>query len=123
MEKHRAVKPRHAVLPLALTLIGGIDCGANIPPPNNEWAAAQADVGRAQAAGAPNNPDARLHLQLALEDLAASKKLFDEDNKRATSIAALARAEAQLAFSLSKVASAEAQARSAETAPDRTTGR
>ena len=49
-------------------------CGASFPPPNDQWAAAQADVGRAQAGGAPTNPDAKLHLQLAVEDLQTAKK-------------------------------------------------
>ncbi len=48
---------------------GAVACGESIPPPNDQWAAAQADVGRAQSGGAPENPDARLHLQLAQEVL------------------------------------------------------
>ena len=40
-------------------------CGSSLPPPNDEWAQAQADLGRAEAGGAPGVPDAKLHLQLA----------------------------------------------------------
>jgi len=75
--------------------------------PNDEWAAAQADVGRAEAGGAPDVPDAKLHLQLAQENLQKSKGLIDDDNERAASIIAVARAEAQLALSLAKAAQAE----------------
>ncbi|MBV9946249.1 MAG: hypothetical protein JOZ69_05325, partial [Myxococcales bacterium] len=32
-------------------------CASRVPPPNDQWAAAQADVGRAQAGGAPDVPD------------------------------------------------------------------
>jgi hypothetical protein len=95
-----------------VTITGlGVGCAASTPPPSNEWAAAQADIGRAQAAGAPDQPDAKLHLQLAQEDQATGKRLFDQDNKRATTLMALARTEAQLSFSLAREAQAEAQAK------------
>src|SRR5262249_5226444 len=89
-------------------------CGGSIPPPNDEWAAAQADVGRAEAGGAPDVPDAKLHLQLAQENLQKSKGLIDDDNIRAASLIAVARAEAQLALSLAKASQAEAQANQAK---------
>jgi hypothetical protein len=89
-------------------------CGGSIPPPADEWAAAQADVGRAEAGGAPGVPDAKLHLQLASEGLQNSKKLFDQDNRRAASLVALARAEAQLALSIAKASTAQAQAAQAQ---------
>jgi hypothetical protein len=92
------------VIAAATSLILG--CGASIPPPNDEWAAAQADVGRAQAGGADQVPDARLHLQLALEDLWKSKQLINDDNRRAASLIAVARTEAQLALSIAKAAAA-----------------
>jgi len=91
------------------TVIGAslLACGSSLPPPNDAWAAAQADLGRAQAGGAPAVPDARLHLQLAQEDLARSKTLMNNDNDRATSLVVLAQAEAQLALSLAKQAYAQ----------------
>ena len=90
-----------------------IACGGSIPPPNDEWAAAQADVGRAEAGGAPNVPDAKLHLQLAQEDLSKSKALIDQDNRRAADLIAVARVEAQLALSIAKQQLAEAEAKKA----------
>ena len=60
-------------------------------------------------------PDAKLHLQLAQEDLAKSKQLIDQDNKRAASLIALARVEAQLALSLAKQQKAEAAAQAVQT--------
>jgi hypothetical protein len=89
-------------------------CSPSIPPPNDEWAAAQGDVGRAQAGGAPNVPDAKLHLQLAQEDLQTSKGLIGQDNRRATDLVWVARVEAQLALSLSKQQLSEEEARKAQ---------
>jgi hypothetical protein len=103
---------RMAKVAIASVLLGA--CGSSLPPPSDEWAAAQADVGRAQSGGAPSVPDAKLHLQLAQEDLQKSKDLMDKDNKRAASLVALARVEAQLALSLAKAASAEDTAQQAQ---------
>ena len=89
-------------------------CGGSIPPPNDEYSAAQADVGRAEAGGAPGVPDAKLHLQLSQEDLTKAKSLIDQDNKRAADLIAVARVEAQLALSLAKQQQAEDQTRKAQ---------
>ncbi|MGH7270415.1 MAG: DUF4398 domain-containing protein [Polyangiaceae bacterium] len=89
-------------------------CGATIPPPNDEWAAAQADVGAANAGGAPAVPDAKLHLQLSQEDLQKSKALIDQDNARAASLIAVARVEAQLALKLAKASQAADDVRQAQ---------
>jgi hypothetical protein len=89
-------------------------CGSSFPPPNDEYSAAQTDVGRAESGGAPGVPDAKLHLQLAQEDLQKSKALFDQDNKRAADLIAVARVEAQLALSLAKQQQAEDAARKAQ---------
>jgi hypothetical protein len=90
-----------------------VGCASSVPPPNDQWSAAQADVGRAQAIAAPI-PEARLHLQLAQEDLQKSKELIGDDNKRAANLATLARVEAQLAFSLAKQATAQDDAMKAQ---------
>jgi hypothetical protein len=93
-----------------LTMLGAAAlvaaCGSGFPPPNDQWAAAQTDVGRAEAGGAPSVPEAKLHLQLAEEDLQKAKPFFGEDNERAASLIGRARAEAQLALSLSRKANA-----------------
>ena len=89
-------------------------CGSSVSPPSDQWAAAQGDVGRAQAAGAPATPDAKLHLRLAQEDLQRARSLVGSDNKRATSLTELARAEAQLALSLAKESASQASARDAQ---------
>jgi hypothetical protein len=96
--------------------IGGLaaGCSSNVPPPNDQWSAAQVDVGRAQAGGAPSVPDAKLHLQLAEEDLQKSKALIGSDNKHAATLIALASTEAQLASTLAQAARARAEAQQAE---------
>jgi hypothetical protein len=89
-------------------------CGSGrVPVPTDQWAAAQADVGRAQAGGALDEPEANVHLQLAQEDLRQAQRLMGSDNRRAASLCALARAEAQFAVSLVKQASAEEAVRRA----------
>jgi hypothetical protein len=91
----------------------GVGCASTLPPASDQWSAAQADVGRAEAGGAPQVPEARLHLQLAQEDLQKTKQLMGQDDKRAGSLTALASAEAQLALSLAKQSAAQEQAQKA----------
>jgi hypothetical protein len=99
---------------VALLSLGVAACGASLPPPNTEWAEANNDVGKAEAGGAPVVPDAKLHLELAQEDLQKSKELMNQDNRRAASLVAVARAEAQLALSLARAQHALADARKAQ---------
>ena len=92
-------------------------CGAcaSTPPPNDAWAAAQGDIGRAQASGAADVPDAKLHLKLAQEDLQMAKRILGSDDARAASLIEVARVEAQLASSLAKASAAEgAESRAAD---------
>jgi hypothetical protein len=102
-----------AVLSAATGLVA---CGSSVPPPNDQWAAAQADVGRAQSAGAREVPSARLHLQLAQEDLLQARRLMGDDNARARSLSVVACTEAELALSLAREAGAEDRARQAQAA-------
>jgi hypothetical protein len=96
-----------------VSIATALGCSSTVPAPNDQWAAAQADVGRAQAGGAPDVPDARLHLQLAQEDLTRAKQVMGDDNRRASTLTELARAEAQLALSLAKEAASQYAARKA----------
>ena len=96
--------------------LGGLvaSCTSVVPPPNDQWSAAQVELGRAQAGGAPAVPDAKLHLQLAEEDLQKSKALIGADNKRAATLIVLATAEAQLASTLAQAAHAGNDAQQAQ---------
>jgi hypothetical protein len=103
-----------SITALSILAMACAACGGTIPPPNDEWSAAQADVGRAESGGAPAVPDAKLHLQLAQEDLQKSKALMDrQENERAASLVALARVEAQLALSLARATQAQTVAQQA----------
>jgi hypothetical protein len=115
--------PKTVLLVVWGAMTCGFGCGAAVPVPNDQWAAAQADVGRAQAAGAPEVPDAKLHLQLAQEDLQHAKQLMNTDNERAASLCAVASNEAQLAVSLARQAKAEEQAQKAQTEMQKASGR
>ena len=101
------------IVTVSVIAMASAGCGGTFPPPNDEWAAAQTDVGAAEAGGAPNVPDAKLHLQLSQEDLQKSKDLIDKDNKRAASLIARASAEAELALAISKSTQAKADAQEA----------
>jgi hypothetical protein len=98
---------------IALCAVGLAACGASLPAPNTEWAEASNDVGKAEAGGAPVVPEAKLHLELAQEDLQKSKELMNQDNRRSASLVAVARAEAQLALALANAQKAQADARKA----------
>jgi hypothetical protein len=103
------------ILPVSLA-VGGLvaGCTSNVPPPNDQWSAAQVEVGRAEAGGAPNVPDAKLHLQLAEEDLQKGKALMGSDNNRAATLIVLASTEAQLASTLAQAAHAGQDAQQAQ---------
>jgi hypothetical protein len=81
-------------------------CSSSVPPPNDQWSAANEQIGRATAT-APAVPDAKLHLQLAEEDLQKSKALIGNDNRRAATLINLATTEAQLAQALAGAAQAQ----------------
>lgn len=98
-------------LVLAAAAVGA--CGASVPPPTDQWAAAQADLGRAESSGAASTPEASLHMQLAKEDLAMAHRMMDHDNQRATTLTKVARAEARLASSLAAEAAAQQDANKA----------
>jgi hypothetical protein len=103
------------IVPVSLVLGGlALGCASVVPPPNDQWSAAQVEVGRAQAGGAPAVPDAKLHLQLAEEDLQKSKTLIGTDNKRASTLIVLATSEAQLASTLAQAAHAGDDAQQAQ---------
>ena len=103
-----------AVLPALAALAAA--CGSSFPPPHDEYDAAKVDVGKAEAGGAPNVPDAKLHLKLAKDDLDAAKDKIEKDNRLALDLISVARVEAQLALSLAKQQLAEDQARAAQDA-------
>ncbi len=78
--------------------------------------ASTAAIRSAEELGAPNVPQASLHLQLAKEELEAASKLNAAgDADEAKSMLLRAEADAELAIALSRVASERAEAEAAIT--------
>jgi len=98
---------------MMLALAGAVGCGASYPVPQDQYAAAETQVGRAQQSGASNVPDARLHLDLAQEDLSKAKALMGSENDHAATLITRASTEAVLAIDLATQQSAQAQAQQA----------
>jgi hypothetical protein len=86
---------------LVATVLAG--CGS-VPSPVSQLAASQGAVRAAEEAGADTvNPDAKLYLKLARENLAKGKEQMEaEDNERADRSLRKAEADADLARTIAK---------------------
>ncbi|MEO8875034.1 MAG: DUF4398 domain-containing protein [Polyangiaceae bacterium] len=99
---------------LALLAVGA-GCGASYPPPTARMADSVSAVRAAQEVGGQNEPQAALHLKLAQEQIDQAKQLVtDGDNKRADFVLMRADADAELAVSLARQATARQQAKVAQ---------
>jgi hypothetical protein len=93
---------------VALLVLFALGCGG-FPPPNDRLAATVAAARSAREVGAPNSPQAALHLKLADEGLASAKNLMtDGNNQRASYVLLRAKADAELALALAKENAAKA---------------
>lgn len=82
----------------------GIGC-ASTPVPTEQLASTEASVRAAQELGAARVPRAKLHLQLAQNQVARARQLSnDGDNDRAKVVLTRARADAELAVALTREA-------------------
>jgi hypothetical protein len=73
-------------------------CGATFPPPVQRMADAQSAERSARELGASDQPEARLSLKLAQEQIALAKKsITNGENERADSLLIRAKADAELA--------------------------
>jgi hypothetical protein len=85
---------------------------ASVPVPNDQMAASEASVRGAQEAGAEDQPQAKLALQLAQDESAQAQQLLGQhENERARDIFIRARLDAELALQLTREAQAEDAAR------------
>jgi hypothetical protein len=76
-------------------------CGGGYPEPRDQLTESEAAVRAAEVAGAPNTPQAALHLKRAREQIESAKGLIQEgENERAEWMLRRARADADLAMSL-----------------------
>ncbi len=100
-----------------VTTLALIGCGANVPPPNAEFAQAKLDLGRAQETG-NGVADAQLHMRLAQENLDSAKTLMatnnSKDNERAGQLIARASAESELALNQGREAKARTELQKAQ---------
>jgi hypothetical protein len=93
-----------AVFTLATAACGGY------PPPNDRMLASVAATRSARELGAPNSPQAALHLKLAEEEIASARALLsDGNNRRAAFVLLRARADAELSLSLAKESAAKGE--------------
>lgn len=86
-----------------------VACGASFPAPTDRLASAEGAARSARELGAERDAQAALHLKLAEEQIEHAKKLVDEDNQRADSLAQRASSDAELAVMLAKERNAKVE--------------
>ncbi|MEY4581538.1 MAG: hypothetical protein RL701_6241 [Pseudomonadota bacterium] len=88
---------------------------ASSPQPTERLVSAQAAMRAAQEVGANGNPQAKLHAQLAREELERAKKLIEDgDNERAERLLLRATADAELAVAVTREGTSKNEATAAE---------
>jgi len=99
---------------LGLVALVALAACASYPAPTDRVNTAEAAIGRAQGAGAPNVPSAALSLKLAQEEVQKAKQLMqDGDNKRAETMLMRAQADADLSYAQAREQQAKAEAQKA----------
>jgi hypothetical protein len=92
--------PTIALVSAVLSL--GAGCGSG-PVPSEQLASAKASLRASHELGAATVPDARLHQQLAEEQLTTARKLIEEgENDRAALVLERAQADAELSVALAR---------------------
>ena len=78
-------------------------CGASAPVPEAQRTETLAAVRAAEEVGAPNVPNAALHLKMSRDQIATAEALIrDEENEQATLVLLRAQADAELALELAR---------------------
>lgn len=86
-------------------------CGASAPVPESALTTSKADIRAAQAVGAPNVPQAALHLKMARDQVAEAQGLIKNgQNTKAQLVLDRADADAQLAIALTRSKQLKAEA-------------
>jgi len=115
--QHReaAMRIRYAGFVAGIGLVALACAGA--PAPTERLASAQSAVRAAGEVGAKDVPQAKLHAQLAQEQIDQATKLMEEgENERADAILRRAQADAELAVAMSRESTSQQQAEMAEAA-------
>jgi hypothetical protein len=98
----------------SLSVLVGVGCASGSVN-QGKLTDAQSAVRAAQEVGAPGNPDAALHLQLANEEIASAEKLYrDGEKARGDRMLERAQADAELALALAKLEDVREEAREAK---------
>ena len=91
-----------------------LGCGGSYPAPTQDLSAAQGAERSAVELGAASQPQAKLHLALAQEQMAqAAAAMKDGDNERAEGLLLRSRSDAELAIALTRDQSAKTDAQKA----------
>jgi hypothetical protein len=93
---------------VAVALVLG--CAGAPPVPAQRFTDAESEIKAAQEIGAENNPQGKLHLQQAQDQLAVAKKLSKDEPAVAARKLDTAQAEAELAKSVTREQSTRAEA-------------
>jgi len=88
----------------------GAACAGAPPVPAQKFTDAEAEIKAAQEIGAENNPQGKLHLQQARDQLEAAKKLSKDQPEVAVRKLDTAQAEAELAKSITREQATRAEA-------------
>jgi hypothetical protein len=98
---------------VALAVVGGACGGA--PKPVDQLVQAEGALRAARETGATDDPQAQLHAKLAQEQLARANKLIEDgENRDASRLLLRAKADAEYALVLSRMAEAERKLNQAE---------
>jgi len=93
-----------------------LGCGTSFPTPAQHLADAQSAERSAMELGAASHPNARLHLQLAHEQIAtANTEIKNGDNESADRMLARAKSDAELSIALTREETARTDAQGAST--------
>jgi hypothetical protein len=102
MKMGRAHLPKQLFAVLAFTSFA-CGCGGSMPEPKQPLADAESASRSAREVGADSQPAAKLHVQLADEQITKAKKLIAYgDNDEATYVLLRARADAELGLALAR---------------------
>ena len=87
-----------------------VGCAGAPPVPAQRFTDAESEIKAAQEIGATNNPEGKLHLQQAQDQLAMAKKLSKDEPAVAARKLDTAQAEAELAKSVTREQATRAEA-------------
>ena len=99
---------------LSLVVVGSVSGCATTAVPNERLTSSEAAIRGAEEVGAPQVPQAALHLQYAQEQVAQARVLIKNgDNERASFVLMRAQSAAELALALARENATKAEAQKA----------